>query len=328
MDAVVKALEHRNAVLVVGATGSGQEELFNGLGSRTGRTLVVQDCNLLVGDSSASSENKFRHSIAQAKERNPCILVLQNVDKLACNRDGKTDHRVLDRLSVELNNLASQEIYVIANSNEHSIPQPVTKIFPNRINIEDLTESERFQTLKWLCLNRSLVLNRKVKLREVAQKCSGYVFEDLSALVIKATFNRDFRIKKTRCKADTFLFKIDKLDFDKALTDLQHITADAIGAPTIPKVNWEDVGEASLFVVGSNTMVIDRKGSQVLTDEPGHGKSPEPIAAEDLGKRLIRHDEPSITFVLEIVLVDVVPKLAHYATPMMHKPSHHGSQLW
>ncbi len=84
----------------------------------------------------------------------------------------------------------------------------------------------------------------------VARSTSGFLHRDLVELVDRAAWNCSKRFDTLHPNLPKSLFletsKLDLSDFKEALKYFDQIMSGAIGAPKIPEVRWEDVGENSL----------------------------------------------------------------------------------
>ena len=58
----------------------------------------------MVGDGSAATEGRIKQRVTQQSA--PALLLLQNVDRLGRNREGKADRRVMDFLGSVIDDLS------------------------------------------------------------------------------------------------------------------------------------------------------------------------------------------------------------------------------
>ena len=90
-------------ILMYGHPGSGKEVILKTLQNISGLQFLEYDCRSILSDSSGATEAKLKNVIESAKGFTNSILVLNNVNVLAKNRDGNTDYRVLQSLQESIN---------------------------------------------------------------------------------------------------------------------------------------------------------------------------------------------------------------------------------
>ncbi len=84
-------------------------------------------------------------------------------------------------------------------------------------------------------------------LEDLARRCPGFLLEDLAFLMRCAEQSSHDRLVRGKSLASMvgeglLEVKVGKEDFAAALRQAQDALADAAGAPKIPEVMWEDVG--------------------------------------------------------------------------------------
>ncbi|WAR19127.1 PEX6-like protein [Mya arenaria] len=161
----------------------------------------------------------------------PCILLLQSIHAMGRDRDGNTeDPRVANSFLSNVLQLKNdlQELPVVP------------------------TEHERCEIID--ALLQPINSSGNISISYIAQRTAGFVLGDLAALVAHAkreAFKRIVRLCCSGKKRPTLQEEEDLLaagvivqqaDFHTALDQLQAAHSDAIGAPKIPNVSWEDVG--------------------------------------------------------------------------------------
>lgn len=71
----------------------------------------------MVGDGSAATEGRIKQRVT--RQSAPALLLLQDVDRLGRNREGKADLRVMDFLNSVINDLTRGEPSLIHVHNLH-----------------------------------------------------------------------------------------------------------------------------------------------------------------------------------------------------------------
>ena len=98
----------------------------------------------------------------------------------------------------------------------------------------------RRAVLDWQTRRLGLKFCRDVDLLRLGQQTAGFSFTDFECLLRRAYGSALSRFDLTRFRAHP---KITSGDFEEALKQMQSLLADSIGAPKIPDVKWEDIGE-------------------------------------------------------------------------------------
>ncbi len=86
-------------------------------------------------------------------------------------------------------------------------------------------------------------------MRDLSQRCSGFLLADLLFFVDQARLAAAHRTRQDReelvalLDAEVLHAKVSREDFMDALKRVHAAMADEAGAPKIPQVKWEDVGE-------------------------------------------------------------------------------------
>ena len=234
-----------HSFLVIGPFGSGKSDLYSALKLASGFSLVEADCRRIVSDSSGGTEAKLRQTLATAEDEIPCILLLRNIEEILKNRDGDIDLRVADRLQTELERIKINfNLVVIGDSyvKKDKIPREIACLFDALVEIPVFHKDPQMtaDVIKWIMKEQALVLSSDLNPLQIAQRTPGYLLEDYRALARKARYAN---IERLGSQFKRFTPKINRKDLDKALVDMQKIMTDSIGAPKVPSVRWEDVGE-------------------------------------------------------------------------------------
>ncbi|KAF7659185.1 hypothetical protein LDENG_00001600 [Lucifuga dentata] len=215
-------------VLLHGPAGSGKVTAVSAASRRLHLHLLKVDCVGLYADTAAASEVKLASVFQRAAALQPCILLLRNLQVLLRPRGGADEN---GRVQAAFCHLLS------------SIPNSVVAVAT--VAMESPTEEQRRAMLA--SLSRDLHLGRDVNLDRLAKLTAGFVLGDLSALLVeagRAACKRLLQACRGRLEEDLRSSGVTILnrDFTSALQTLQDAQSQAIGAPKIPDVRWEDVG--------------------------------------------------------------------------------------
>ena len=147
---------------------------------------------------------------------------------------------------------------LIATTTEiENVPDGARRLFTHELEVTAPTEGEREGTLRGIIEERGFRMAHDVDLAAIAVKTAALVAGDLVDVVERALVARHDRLdclilsgsgdsahilrdvlvsggESARC--------VTKADFDIAVEAARKNFADAIGAPKIPNVSWEDVG--------------------------------------------------------------------------------------
>ena len=167
-----------------------------------------------------------------------------------------------DRMVSAMKELVQQvRVLVATTTNIDSIPDEVRGLFTHELEFSAPDEGEREGILREIVGTRNVRLANDVDLGAVAIKSAALVAGDLVDIVERATIarldrldnlirsndNDDKRLHQTMIR-DLFVSGgettrcVTKSDFDMAVDAARKNFADAIGAPKIPNVSWDDVG--------------------------------------------------------------------------------------
>ena len=142
-------------LLMYGHPGSGKEVILKTLQNISGLQFLEYDCRSILSDSSGATEAKLKNVIESAKGFTNSILVLNNVNVLAKNRDGNTDYRVLQSLQeIILNNLQNNDsdMLIIGEADlKSNIDVKLMEVFDHVVEVPNPESvDERFELIKWM----------------------------------------------------------------------------------------------------------------------------------------------------------------------------------
>ncbi|KAL8785801.1 MAG: hypothetical protein Q9195_008482 [Heterodermia aff. obscurata] len=167
-----------------------------------------------------------------------------------------------DRMITVFKDAASQCRVVIATTTDiDQIPDALRGLFTHEIEVAAPDEVEREHLLRDIIQERGIRIAHDVDLATIAVKSAALVAGDLVDIVERAMAIRDDRLasllQKNSLTVKTALTPlirdvivsggsgvrcVTKLDFSSAVEAARKNFADAIGAPKIPNVSWDDVG--------------------------------------------------------------------------------------
>ena len=266
-------------VLVYGQMGSGKQELLDSLSLNTGLQLRKYDCRQILSDTSGATSTKLVN-VFETNEEFAGILVLFNVHVLAKNRDGQIDHRVLSSLEELLEEKHHYKVIGVGEK-KSALESKLVQCFDQQLELlAPKQASDRLDILTWLLDQQSNIYADEQDLVKISKQTSGFQFKDLSALIAQSSmlaFEQDFD------ESVELSVNLDEKVLEQGLEKIQAAMADAMGAPQVPKVKWEDIGglgEAKKEILdtiqmpltNSSLKTISRSGI-LLYGPPGVGKT-------------------------------------------------------
>lgn len=234
-----------------------------------GKTTVVQsvcrylnmhlyqiNCHEFSGESTAVIEARLKNKMIKGSTYAPCIVLFKNIHCIGREREAVgEDSRVIHSLANIIKDANSMTgdwpILVIGTAiNQKQLSNNLISAFLHSVQILAPNETERCLILEDLLT--SCKVGKDVSLPYLAQRTAGFVLGDLSALVNQGIRNAYNRISSMiihdkldrHDEEDLILASVPVVQRDllNALEKLQSEFADAIGAPKIPNVKFEDIG--------------------------------------------------------------------------------------
>ncbi|XP_077192458.1 peroxisome biogenesis factor 6 isoform X2 [Paroedura picta] len=248
-------LSGTGSILLSGPSGVGKMTVVRAACSRLNLHLFKVDCVSLCGDTSGSTEAKLQAAFSQAELHGPCILLMKDVELLGRERTGLgEDSRVIlaiRHLLLDREADASYPVLVVGTTSKlGDVPADLQTAFLHEVKMEAPSEEQRRAMLSML--TEGLPLGREVSLNKLARQSAGFVLGDFCALLSHSSRAACTRIQNSSfpgglskeeeqdfCAAG---FPLLAEDFSTALDKLHDAHSQAVGAPKIPSVFWQDVG--------------------------------------------------------------------------------------
>ncbi|KAG9337800.1 hypothetical protein JZ751_027602 [Albula glossodonta] len=217
------------SVLLSGPSGGGKVTALRAACRRLHLHLLKVDCVTLCADTPAACEARMQAAFSRAELHRPCVLLLRNLQLLGLQQGGASqDPRVLSSLCLHIAGAPSRVVVVGSVCNPRQLSPDVVAAFVHQVAVESPTEDQRRGML--ISLSGGLTVGKDVNLGRVAKQSAGFVLGDLCTLLTLAGKAAHRRLLES-CE-----------DFASALEQLQETHSQAIGAPKIPQVRWQDVG--------------------------------------------------------------------------------------
>jgi len=134
-------VKRSNGIMLYGPPGTGKSMIARATASEVNACFFNASCAELTSRWVGGSEKKLQSLFAAAVRNSPCIIFFDEVDSIACKREGDgsiADQRLTNQLLIELDKifLAQTEVFVIAATNlPWQIDLAVMRRFPHTVYI-------------------------------------------------------------------------------------------------------------------------------------------------------------------------------------------------
>uniref|UniRef100_A0A1I7VRC9 Peroxisomal ATPase PEX6 n=1 Tax=Loa loa TaxID=7209 RepID=A0A1I7VRC9_LOALO len=258
-------------ILLSGSAGSGKKLFLKHLSSLTHLDVYFSNCFSIWSDAPGTYETNIRNTFEKvivASTSNFSSLALLNADVLGYDSDGaKQDTVGLVCLTKLLEACTIPVVFLVCNCDKLStIPESLRSLILYHFQIPSLTEEDR----------KSIIMHELnepnfIDTAAIGHQTSGFTLSDLHILLSDALF-RKYSTNSPKQKTEHFIWAIDERN--KRL-------GDKVGAPTIPKVTWDDVGGLDdVKQVVMESLVLNLQGKKnmkrsgvLLYGPPGCGKT-------------------------------------------------------
>jgi len=180
-----------------------------------------------------------------------CALLIRHIEALTA-----------DRMVSSIKEILGDARILIATTTEvEKVPDGIRALFTHELEMNAPDEGEREGILRSILDDRGIALDPEVDVGGIALKTAALVAGDLADVVDRALVARRSRLEQLSANAtnDDHIVTVrdiqlaggsaasglTKQDFEVAVEAARKNFADAIGAPKIPNVTWDDVGGLS-----------------------------------------------------------------------------------
>lgn len=218
-------------------------------------TFVLDAYDIVNDSGSGGSDVKTEGFLKSRAERamscgtESCALLIRHIEALTADRMVSSMKEIL----------ADARVLIATTTEVDKVPDGVRGLFTHELEMSAPDEGEREAILRNVIDDRGLSLDTDVDLSSVALKTAALVAGDLVDVVDRALIAQRSRLEKLtsqpKASSDINLTIRDvqvaggpsargltSADFDIAVDAARKNFADAIGAPKIPNVTWDDVG--------------------------------------------------------------------------------------
>ena len=222
---------------------------------------VLNDNGAGGGDTNTNATLLARVERAMACGASCTTLLVRHLEALTADRMVGTMREILSQVRV----------MVATTAEVDKVPDGVRGLFTHELEVSAPDERERQEILRSVLADKAACLDPEVDLRNVALKTAALVAGDLVDAVERAMIARQARLEmlcpptapsdrsKTAAEGETAVLTLRDIcvaggtsvqgltnaDFVHAVEHARKNFSDAIGAPKIPNVTWDDVGGLS-----------------------------------------------------------------------------------
>ncbi|XP_072261900.1 ATPase family gene 2 protein homolog A isoform X2 [Pyxicephalus adspersus] len=241
-------------VLLYGPPGTGKTLIARAIANEVGAHVSVINGPEIMSKYFGESEARLRQIFAEASERHPSIIFIDELDALCPKREGaqnEVEKRVVASLLTLMDGIGSEEsqgqlLVLGATNRPHSLDPALRRPgrFDKEIEIGVPNSQGRLDILRRILLNVPHQLSVE-DLTQLADSAHGYVGADLAALCKEAGLNAMLRkLGELNSPSDSKvagLVVITLNDFLKAMSDVRPSAMREV-AVDVPKVSWSDIG--------------------------------------------------------------------------------------
>ncbi|KAI9775191.1 MAG: peroxisomal assembly protein [Geoglossum umbratile] len=206
-----------------------------------------------AGGGDVKAEALFKARCERAMSCGPefCALIIRHIEALTADR----------MVSALKDAVADSRVFIATTTEVEKVPEGVRGLFTHELEMSAPDEGEREDILRGIVEDKCVKVASDVDLASVAVRTAALVAGDLVDVVDRAVVARTGRIElvadnSDKKRADSVEVTVrdvlvsggeasrcvTKADFDIAVDHARKNFADAIGAPKIPNVSWDDVG--------------------------------------------------------------------------------------
>lgn len=283
-------------VLLFGPPGTGKTLMAEAVANESGASLFSVRGPEIIGQYYGESEGKLREIFKEAEDNAPSIVVLDEIDSIAPNRDevsGEVERRVVAQLLTLMDGLGDRgNVIVIGATNREDSIDPALRR-PGRFDREvEIGVPGRKARAEILSVHlRDMPLTSDVTPEALASVTQGFVGADLEALCREAAMHclsakiGELDLDKPIPSDILESMKVSRLDFEAALGEIEPSGMREV-LVEIPKVTWDDVGGLDeirrkieeVFVPEEGNRAFERLGLEpgkgiLLYGPPGTGKT-------------------------------------------------------
>ncbi|XP_059500436.1 ATPase family gene 2 protein homolog A isoform X3 [Stegostoma tigrinum] len=241
-------------ILLFGPPGTGKTLIARAVANEVGAHVSIINGPEIMSKYFGESEARLRHIFAEARQRQPSIIFIDELDAICPKREGahhEVEKRVVASLLTLLDGIGSEgsegQLLVLGATNRPHALDPALRRpgrFDKEIEIGIPNAVDRADILRKFLKNVPTLLT-EVELTQLADRAHGYVGADLAAVCKEAGLHALHRaLGECANPSDSEVAESVKITFNDFLQAMNDVRPSAMREVTIdvPKVSWSDIG--------------------------------------------------------------------------------------
>jgi spastin len=224
-------------LLLFGPPGNGKTMLAKAVANESNAHFLNISASSLVSKWLGEGEKLVRALFAIAREIQPCIIFIDEIDSMLCERK-QNEHEASRRLKTEflvefdgLRSESDERILVMGATNRpQELDEAALRRFTKRIYVSLPKFDTRLNLLRALLASQNNPLNSN-DLKKLAELTEGYSGSDITALAKDAALGpiRELALDQVRDLREDKIRKIDFVDFQNSLKKIRRsVTAQSL----------------------------------------------------------------------------------------------------
>lgn len=225
-------------ILLWGPSGVGKSVLGRGLAKELNLNTIYLSASELFSKYYGESEENLRILFSEAKEKQPCLLFLDDLDSICSGSNNKSDQeqRVITALGSLLDDLKQSDLKIAVLAATNKISAVDNRLrragrFETEMEISVPNAKQRKSILHSILRSSDISASADV-IEAVASSTHGFVGADLSSLVSEA---------EHICHEEGQRVSLSLSHFQKALKTVRPSAMREV-LIEVPSVTWEDIG--------------------------------------------------------------------------------------